>query len=133
MVDSRREVISQAELCAECGYDMFFKIDEDEVDDEDRDGLLKYDEAENILLYHHSVCYFEENRKFRIQLIDAVHSYHPTDLKWGWLEIGHRMQVGPYPALTASRRKDWGWKLENSHVVLLFRDHQKQEGFDEAQ
>jgi hypothetical protein len=24
--------------------------------------------------------------------------------------------------LTITRRKDWGWKLENLHVVLLFRD-----------
>lgn len=121
-LDSRRETISQAELCTKYGYEMYFKIVEEEVDDEDRESLLKYDEAENILLYHHSTCYFEENRDFRIELDQAIHSYHPTDLKWGWIEVGHRMQVGPYPPLTASRRKDWGWKLENLHVVMFFRD-----------
>lgn len=122
ILDSRRETISQAELCTKHGYDMYFKVLEDEVDEQDRGALEKYDEGENILLYHHSKCYFEESRDFRIVLSQAVHSYHPIDLKWGWLEMGHRLQVGPYPSLTVSRRKDWGWKLENTHVVLFFRD-----------
>ncbi len=121
VIDSRRESISQLELCTKHGYDMYFKVGEEEVDEEDRGILQKYDEGDNILLYHHSKCFFEESRDFRIVLNQAVHSYHPTDLKWVWLESGHRLQIGPYPPLTASRRKDWGWKLENSHVVLFFR------------
>lgn len=122
ILDSKRETISQAELCTRYGYRMYFKINEEEVDEEDREALEKYDEAENILLYHHSTCYFDESRDFRIELNQAVHSYHPTDLKWGWLEVGRRLQVGPYPPLTASRRNDWGWKLENMHVVMFFKD-----------
>jgi hypothetical protein len=122
ILDSRRETISQAELCTKHGYDMYFKINDDEVDDEDRGSLLEYDEADNILLYHHSTCFFDQSRDFRISLNQAVHSYNPTDLKWGWVEMGRRLQVGPYPPLTVSRRKDWGWKMENGHVVLFFRD-----------
>ena len=81
-----------------------------------------------ILLYHHSICYFKEtNRDFKLVLKENVnfavgHTYHPTDLKWRWLDVGKRIQVGPYPPLNIVRRKDWGWNLENQHVVLLFRD-----------
>ena len=101
---------------------MYFKIAQDEVDEGDRSFLTTYDEAEGVLLYHHSTCYFQDSREFVIVLKQYVHSYHPTDLKWRWLDVGKRVQVGPYPPLTVSRRKDWGWKLENLHVVLFFRD-----------
>ena len=123
ILDSRRDCIAQLELCTKYGFDMYFKVIEDEVDEEDRDGLVKYEDSENILLYHHSKCFLEETRDFRIVLHNAIHSYHPTDLKWGWLEVGRRLQVGPYPPLTVSRRRDWGWKLENTHVVLFSREH----------
>lgn len=122
VLDSRRERLTQLELCTPHGFDMYFKIAQDEVDDADRSFLTVYDEAEGILLYHHSTCYFEDGRDFLIVLKQYVHSYHPTDLKWRWLDVGKRVQVGPYPPLTITRRKDWGWKLENLHVVLLFRD-----------
>jgi len=123
ILDAKREWIAPLELCTKYGFEMYFKVNADEVDEEDREGLEKYDESENILLYYHSQCFFEESRDFRIVLNHAFHSYHPTDLKWGWLEVGRRLQVGPYPPLTISRRRDWGWKLENTHVVLLLRDH----------
>lgn len=126
LLDARRETISQVELCTKHGFEMYFKINEDEVDQADREALLQYEEAENILLYHHSTCFFGESREFQIVLNQAVHSYHPTDLKWGWLEMGRRLQVGPYPPLTVSRRTNWGWKLENGHVVLFFRDKEMQ-------
>lgn len=122
VLDSRRESITQSELCTPHGFDMFFKIAQDEVDDADRSFLTVYNESEGVLLYHHSTCFFEDSRDFQIVLKQYVHSYHPTDLKWRWLEVGKRIQVGPYPPLTITRRKDWGWKLENLHVVLLFRD-----------
>ena len=122
--DSKREAITLKELCSKSGYEMYFKIAQDEVDDDDRSYLTPYDDAEGILLYHHSTVYFEESesRDFSIVLKQYVHSYHPTDLKWRWLEVGKRVQVGPYPPLTITRRKDWGWRLENLHVVLLFKD-----------
>ncbi len=122
VLDSRRETITQSELCTPHGFDMYFKIAQDEVDDADRSFLTIYNEAEGVLLYHHSTCSFDESRDFQIVLKQYVHSYHPTDLKWRWLDVGKRIQVGPYPPLTITRRKDWGWKLENLHVVLLFRD-----------
>lgn len=122
VLDSRRETITSPELCTPHGFDMYFKIARDDVDDADRSFLTVYSEAGGVLLYHHSTCFFEEDRNFRIVLKQYVHSYHPTDLKWRWLDMGKRIQVGPYPPLTITRRKDWGWKLENLHVVLLFRD-----------
>jgi hypothetical protein len=122
VLDSKRDCITQSELCTPHGFDMYFKIADDEVDDADRSFLTKYTEGEGILLYHHSTCFFEESRDFQIVLKQHVHSYHPTDLKWRWLDMGKRIQVGPYPPLTITRKKDWGWKLENLHVVLLFRE-----------
>jgi hypothetical protein len=121
-LDSKRAMITSLELCTPFGFDMYFKIAQDEVEDADRSFLTVYAETEGVLLYHHSTCYFEETRDFSIVLNQHIHSLHPTDLKWRWLDIGKRVQVGPYPPLTITRRKDWGWKLENLHVVLLFRD-----------
>jgi hypothetical protein len=124
VMDSKRDSITPLELCTPSGFDMYFKIATDDVDDADRSFLTTYDEEGgngNILLYHHSTCFFEESREFSIVLKQYVQSYHPTDLRWRWLDVGKRLQVGPYPPLAVSRRKDWGWKLENLHVVLLFR------------
>jgi hypothetical protein len=127
VMDSKRDSITPLELCTPAGFDMYFKIATDDVDDADRSFLTSYDDEEEgggdgtILLYHHSTCFFEESREFSIVLKQYVQSYHPTDLRWRWLDVGKRLQVGPYPPLAVSRRKDWGWKLENLHVVLLFR------------
>ena len=125
VLDSKRQLITASELCTPYGFDMYFKIAEEEVDETDRAFLTRYDDNEGVLLYHHSTCYFEESpsRDFQIVLRENVHSYHPTDLKWRWLEVGKRIQVGPYPPLNIARRtKDWGWNLENQHVILHFRD-----------
>jgi F-box-like len=89
------------------------------------------DDGETVLLYRHSTCYFESeqnDRQVRIRLRQRSgnnnngHSYHPTALSWRWLDAGRRIQVGPYPALTVSRRGDWRWKLENAHVVMYSLD-----------
>jgi hypothetical protein len=127
MMDSHRNMISIVELCTPFGFDMYFKIEQDDLDEMDQENrnnenLQTYEEQQGILLYRHSTCYFRQDRDFRIVLKQYVHSYHPTDLKWRWLEMGKRIQVGPYPALTVSRRKDWGWKLENLHVVMYLQD-----------
>mmetsp|Transcript_74500 Transcript_74500/g.112262 ORF Transcript_74500/g.112262 Transcript_74500/m.112262 type:complete len:279 (+) Transcript_74500:106-942(+) len=122
VLDSKRDLITPLELCTPHGFDMFFKIAEEEVDEADRSFLTRYEAQDGVLLYHHSTCHFEESRDFQIVLRENVHSYHPTDLKWRWLDVGKRIQVGPYPPLNSVRRKDWGWNLENQHVVLLFRD-----------
>ena len=53
---------------------------------------------------------------------DHIDDYHPNELQWRWVDKGTKVQVGPYPPLTITRKHDWGWRLENVHVVLLFRD-----------
>ena len=144
LLDSRRESITTIELCTPYGFDMYFKISIDDVEDPDDQPFLTIDPDSDRLsyLYHHSTCYFEEqNHDFRIVLKEQHEgSYnHPQDLKWRWVvgdsssgsvtaaaaaAIGKRIQVGPYPPLTVRRNtKNWGWKLENTHVVLVFRDH----------
>lgn len=120
--DSKRNTISQEELCTLNGFDMYFKIVDDDIEEDERSFLREYDGNENFLLYHHSTCFFDESREFRMQMDDNTNSHHPTELSWRWVEKGTKVQVGPYPPLAITRQKDWGWKLENVHVVLLFRD-----------
>ena len=120
MIDSTREQMTQAELCVKHGYNMFFKILEEDVEQADRQHLLAY--KDGILLYPYSTAFFEDSRAFRIDVDQIPQSYHPANLKWTWVEMGRQVQVGPYPPLTVSRNDDWGWQLENLHVVLIFRD-----------
>ena len=122
LIDSKRDLIMQSEICTPFGFDMFFKIARDDVDVDDQELLTTYEDAEDILLYHHSTCFFEPSYDFHIVLNQEMENYHPTNLSWTWLDLGRRLQVGPYPPLTVSRTKNWGWKLENLHVILLFRD-----------
>jgi len=123
VLDSKRTSISKEELCTPFGFHMYFKIAVEEVVEEDQEFLTEY--TDGTLLYHHSTCFFEaESKNFRMVLHHHVHSYHPTDLQWRWLKVGERLQVGPYPPLTVARQKDWGWKLENLHVVLMLRDQE---------
>jgi len=118
--DSTRDKITPAELCTPHGFHMFFKISEEDVDEEDRQHLMPY--KDGVLLYPYSTGFFEESRSFHIDTSQIPQSYHPANLKWTWIEVGKQVQVGPYPPLTASRSNDWGWKLENLHVVLIYRD-----------
>ena len=120
IIDSTRDKITQAELCVKHGFNMFFKILQEDVEEADRQHLLAY--KDGILLYPYSTAFFEDSRAFRIDVDQIPQSYHPANLKWTWIEVGKQVQVGPYPPLTASRSDDWGWKLENLHVVLIFRD-----------
>lgn len=171
VVDSRRNRMTQLELCRPFGFVLYFKVDSDEVledmleqidgnsnnnnnndgdDDGDnvaqenyaqaaahRNALEAYEGDRSILLYKHSTCYFDAPtprggggggtatttiRNFRMVILDHVqHAYHPTDLQWRWIpgHMGTKVQVGPYPPLCISRRRhDWGWQLENIHVVI---------------
>jgi len=126
MMDARRIFISQLELCSPHGFEMHFKMEADDVDAdlaETNDDLQRYRDEPDILLYRHSTCYFQQDREFQIVLHQHVHDrYRPAELQWRWIELGKRIQVGPYPSLTVSRRKDWGWKLENAHVVMYSLD-----------
>jgi hypothetical protein len=58
-------------------------------------------------------------RKFRMEVLDHVENAFTTDLLWRWAVNGSKVQVGPYPPLRVNRRcDDWGWELENQHVVM---------------
>lgn len=122
MLDSKRNTISQTELCTPHGFDMYFKIETSQIDQADLSSNWLYEDDFEMLLYHHSTCYFDDSRRFRVNIQNPMHDHHHTDLKWRWLEVGTQIQVGPYPPVTVVRRSDWGWKLENQHVVLVFRD-----------
>ncbi|KAG7340134.1 hypothetical protein IV203_006538 [Nitzschia inconspicua] len=127
VMDSKRSIITQQELCTPFGFEMYFKIEEEDADDdviaETSDRLQRYDDDRSILLYKYSTCYFRHDRDFRLVLRpNAVPAYRPVDLRWRWLRMGSQIQVGPYPPLFVSRTEDWGWKLENMHVVMYSID-----------
>ena len=120
ILDSQRVRITKEELCSPHGFDVHFKILQDEVRDEaDLAELQPYEGHPGVMLFHHSVSYFNPNGDFDMEMKDPD-SHHPTDLRW---RLERRtVQVGPYPYLVIKRQPDWGWKLENVHVVMLFRD-----------
>jgi hypothetical protein len=99
---------------------MYFKILEEEVWDEaDMSELIHYESHPGVMLYHHSVCYFDADNEFDMEMKEQG-AYQPTGLQWRW--EGHLVQVGPYPHLLITRLSDGRWKLENVHVCLFFRD-----------
>lgn len=118
---TRRTALLDSELCSPRGYDTYFKIDPNDVTDEDfLENLVPYNDDEELLLYPHSICYFhEDSRAFTMELREAD-LRHTPDLKWTRPDE-HSVRVGPYPPLVATRQADWGWKLENLHVVLYAR------------
>jgi hypothetical protein len=119
--DSKRSEILDSEVCSPRGWDTYFKIDPADVNDQDfLANLVPFEDDDTVLLYPHSICYFHENRDFTMELKEAD-LRHTTDLKWV-NDGGHAIRVGPYPPLVATRKDDWGWKLENLHVVLYTRD-----------
>jgi len=119
--DGSRADILDSELCSPRGFDTYFKIDPNDVTDEDfLENLVPYEDDTEVLLYPHSICYFgSETHDFTMELREAD-LRHITDLKWARSEDGS-VRVGPYPSLQATRQADWGWKLENMHVVLYAR------------
>lgn len=89
------------------------------MDEDFRDSLIPYGDDEETLLYHHSICYFLESYGFCMELKDHT-MHHLTDLTWTRTgENAENVRVGPYPELTVRRHQDWGWTLENAHVVLI--------------
>lgn len=123
VLDSTRSTITIDELCCPKGFDMHFKViyeehelgrmvqqDDDDDDEEHSSGRIK--------LHFHSTCYFSDvNNEFRMDNREDM--MHQVDLNWRWIRMGRAVQVGPYPPLLVSRRENWGWQLENAHVVLL--------------
>ena len=141
--------------------------DRDEEDDDDDDGdfnyahaaarrrcLEVYEKNPRILLYKHSVCYFDppegsnggvcvkdgtstqrndffgntnRGRKFRMEVLEHVENIVSSDLQWRWAVNGCKVQVSPYPPLKVQRRSDdWGWELENQHVVMRSLEYDRQ-------
>jgi F-box domain len=131
---------------------------DDENDDMDDDGnyaqsaahrgaLEVYEGNPLILLYKHSICYFDapdsltdgagasattnrtiinnnNARNFRMDVLEHVEHAFTTDLQWRWAVNGSKVQVGPYPPLHVKRRHDdWGWEMENVHVVMRSLEH----------
>mmetsp|Transcript_2698 Transcript_2698/g.4350 ORF Transcript_2698/g.4350 Transcript_2698/m.4350 type:complete len:162 (-) Transcript_2698:128-613(-) len=120
VLDAQRQKITKEELCNPHGFDTYFKVLEDEVwDAGDVDQLIPCEGRPGIMLYQHSVCYFEPSNEFVMEMKHGE-THHPVNLQWLW--NGSLVQVGPYPHLVITRLPNWGWKLENVHVVMLFRD-----------
>ena len=117
--DSTRADILDSELCSPRGFDTYFKIDPNDVTDTDfLENLVPYDYSD-VLLYPHSICYFMESQEFAMEPRDG-NMRNSTDLKWA-RTVDRSVRVGPYPPLRVTRQQDWGWTLENMHVVLYAR------------
>jgi len=122
VIDSKRHHMTNSEVVSKYGFEAYFKIAEDEVmDQEDLEELEVYPDEPGIRLYQHSTCYFKDDHDFIMEMKDAE-PFSASDMKWRWVEEGKILQVGPYPSLNVSRKDDWGWKLENVHVVFVARD-----------
>jgi len=89
------------------------------------------EEEEDVSLHFHCICYFDEAfeggggddreppmGKFRLDDSNSRELEHPQNLTWHWLMKGKTVQVGQYPPLVVRRLDDWGWRIENRHVVL---------------
>lgn len=120
--DSKRSELLDSELCSPNGFDVYFKIEPNDVIDPDfLDTLQPYEDDPDLLLYPHSICHFHhDSRAFTMELKDDGPRHH-TDLKWRRPD-GRSVRVAHFPPLLASRKpNDWGWKLENTYVVLYAR------------
>jgi len=114
VIDSRRSFIALEELLSRRGFLMHFKVIHEDMNDRNRDV--------EISLHFHCKCFFDEEENgfaFRMEESEDPELHHPQDLSWKWIVEGKAVQVGIYPALVVHRLDNWGWKLENQHVVLL--------------
>ena len=114
VVDSRRSFMTLDELLSRRGFLMHFKVIHEDQDVIGRDV--------EISLHFHCKCFFDEEENefaFRMEDSDDAELRHPQGLTWKWVVEGRAVQVGSYPAMVVHRLDNWGWKLENHHVVLL--------------
>ena len=116
IVDSSRSAIVLDELLSRKGFRMYFKLIHEDQDTVDRDP--------EISLQYNCKCLFDEEESgfaFRTEEWGweegAMRS--PQNLTWKWVVPGKVVQVGFYPPLVIHRLLNWGWKLENKHVVLF--------------
>ena len=116
---TKRRFMVNEELCSPFGFDMYFKIADDEVwDPTDAEELLPYENG--VMLYHHSVAYFLPDQTFALEQMGPGSHYQPTNLEFEWNR--NLVRIGPYPYLTISKTRHGKWKLENVHVVMMLRD-----------
>lgn len=107
--------------------------DEDNLHNSRRNGDIndRGEREEDVSLHFHCICYFDEAvreggggdvgppvGKFRLDESNNREMEHPQNLTWHWLIEGRTVQVGQYPPLVIYRLDDWGWRIENRHVVL---------------
>lgn len=78
LIDAKRDAITHSELCSLFGFDMYFKIAREDVDETDQFEFTAYEESDEILLYHYGTGFFEESCDFHMTLRQEVHSHHPT-------------------------------------------------------
>ena len=120
VLDSTRSSITIDELCCPKGFDMYFKVVYDENEPDRVARVMSDDEEdprEKVKLHFHCTCYFSDvNNEFRTEFQE---NHHNMELNWTWVRLGRAIQVGLYPPLRVSRLENWGWQLENAHVVLL--------------
>ncbi len=147
IIDSKRTVMTMDELLSRKGFLMHFKVFHPRVprhnDNEDYHGRRhRYSrrrrgsddsggDEEDVSLHFHCICYFDEANegdgedgrepsmgKFRLDDSNSSDLEHPQNLTWHWCKWGSILQVGQYPPLVVRRLDDWGWRIENRHVVL---------------
>jgi len=116
IVDSRRSTIVLDELLSRKGFLMYFKLIHQDQDIVDRDP--------EISLQYNCKCLFDEEESgfaFRMEEWgwEEAEMHRPQNLTWKWVVPGKAVQVGFYPPLVIHRLLNWGWKLENKHVVLF--------------
>jgi len=132
-IDAKRHQITLRELCNPYGFDMYFKIPASDIPHGlhflELDYMEPYEDNPDMVLYRHSVCYFtEEDHMFQIELESSKRgtSLLQHSLRWNWSGTNNTaVQVGPYPPLDVIRLPNWGWKLENINVVLMYRDSRR--------
>jgi len=108
VIDSRRATMTRDELLSRKGFLMHWKV----YQDNDALGL-----EEDVMLHFHGIVYFDEDDSvFRMD--DPEEMHHPRGLTWQWVVEGKAVQVDQYPPLVVHRLENWGWRLENQHVIL---------------
>eukprot|EP00550_Attheya_septentrionalis_P005886 CAMPEP_0198286548 /NCGR_PEP_ID=MMETSP1449-20131203/5611_1 /TAXON_ID=420275 /ORGANISM="Attheya septentrionalis, Strain CCMP2084" /LENGTH=377 /DNA_ID=CAMNT_0043984325 /DNA_START=135 /DNA_END=1268 /DNA_ORIENTATION=+ len=136
VIDATRNTLTVDELCAPLGFQVFFKISQDDAEQFGNDARIMdplpntdngedaddADDDEKYKVIHHGTCYFDENFDFRMQTLygdeeDGMYD----DMEWDWIKTGRMIQVGNFPPLFVARKRDWSWQLENSHVILYPR------------
>ena len=110
VVDSRRSVMLLDELLSRKGFMMYIKVMHQDYDTMDQNAEMS--------LHYHCKCFFDEDESGCSIRMEESDELHPQNLKWRWIVPGQTVLIGMYPPLVVQRLDNWGWQLENHHVVL---------------